>query len=735
MKNSLALLFCTIALSLSACGGNSTPVPISTAPTLPTTPVKDKPVITTFKATPEGSQTPGTVTLSWDVSGASTLDIDGGVGKVEGSKGSKEVKVDATTTFALTATNEKGNAVKSVVVEVGVPDKLPVLNVTKKASLESLSKLAGALNLPEAKPDANGKLVYTSPDFQKLPVTDGGAGAYGEGGKAEATTITNFDFAGIQKIQVLSDGDALSTFQGAVSAAGLNIEGAKPSVDYSRFMATDKQGVLRIEEIKIDTQVDYNFSYNNYELVGPGAKLKTAFGPDGQATQLVAALRGVVNGDARPIISQAKAKLLALQSIRSDGQLNQQDLGNINLGDPKIVYFAPDLDVTPDALYPHYRFTPTVQVGTETVQLRTLLIPATLDAPKVELSLPVPNADYYISEAKVKIAGGKAPYKIVWTSSTVGAFSSFSDSGSNNSTVISYSLLDGRSPEADQNHQETLQVSVTDANGLTVTAAQTVAAPLPNQNKRISGPQQALPSIGSQRAGRVDVGTEWISACGGLGQAGNNAQGFVNRMGQSGIPSQFNWGEANAWERDFKRNGLGGGQAASYVDDVDMVFYTGHANGDGWVFCDTAHDNTFIDYNETQYGHKELEWLIIAACGPLQLGEGSTSWNNRWGRTFRGLHLIMGYANTSYDGPNEGRDIATGAMSGQDLRSAWINTAVANQPSSVTWSVMGVYGPNGQTSYNDHFWGQGSVSPDMGYDAGDGKGTLYDGWWIVWGPS
>jgi Family of unknown function (DUF6345) len=168
---------------------------------------------------------------------------------------------------------------------------------------------------------------------------------------------------------------------------------------------------------------------------------------------------------------------------------------------------------------------------------------------------------------------------------------------------------------------------------------------------------------------------------------------------------------------------------------VDMVFYTGHANGNGWVFCDSTHDNTFIDFNETQYGKRELEWLIIAACGPLQLTEGGVSWNDRWGNTFHGLHLIMGYATTSYDGSGEGRDMANGAMAGLDLRSAWVNTAVANQPSSVTWSIMGVYGPGGQTSYNDHFWGKGSVSADMGFDAGDGKGTLFDGWWLIWGPS
>jgi hypothetical protein len=702
--------FATLGLAAIIAACTSTPAPTS-----------DKPVIQVFKASPDTSQKPGTVTLSWEVTGANKLEIDGGIGEVSGKN--KELQVSTTTSFTLTATNDKGSNAKSVIVEINVPDKLPVLTVLDKPSASNLGKLAEALGLPDAKPDTNGKIVFTSPDFQKLPIIDAGGGPNGEGGVGEDNKISNFDFEAIKKIQVLPGSTALEKIRNALGSAGINAANGNPVVDYSRFKAIGTNKVVKIEELKIDTHVDYNFLFNNYELVGPGAKLKTAFGADGKATQLVVALRGLSSGAARPIISQAKANLLALEIIKSDALIRKAELGTINLGDPKVVYFAPDLDITPEALFPHYRYNPTLLVGRETVPLRTLLIPATVDAPKVTLNLPAPNADYQIVEASIKISGGKAPFKTEWNSSTAGAIST-----QGNDTVISYSLIKtGRPQEAAPNNQETLQVTVTDANGLVVKAAQSVAAPLPDR----IGFQQIKP----QQAGRYDVGTEWINTCGGLGQSANNAQGFVNRMGQFDIPTQFNYGENNAWERDFKRNGLGNGQATQYVDDVDMVFYTGHANGNGWVFCNSTHDNTFIDYNETQYGKNELEWLIIAACGPLQQTEGGVSWNDRWGNTFHGLHLIMGYATTSYDGPNEGRDIANGAMAGLDLRSAWINTAVANQPSQVTWSVMGVYGPSGQTSYNDHFWGKGSVSPDMGFDAGDGKGSLFDGWWIIWGPS
>jgi hypothetical protein len=703
--------FATLGLAAIIAACSSTPAPIT-----------EKPVIQVFKASPDTSQTPGTITLSWEVTGASTLEIDGGVGVVTGK--TKEVQVSTTSSFTLTATNDKGSSAKSAIVEINVPDKLPILTVVDKPSTSSLGKLAEALGLPDAKPDANGKIIFASPEFQKLPIIDAGNGANGEGGAGEATKISNFDFDAIKKIQTLPGATALEKIRAALGSAGINATNGNPVVDYSRFKAIGTNKIVKVDEIKIDTHVDYNFLFNNYELIGPGAKLKTAFAPDGKATQLVIALRGVSSGAARPIISLAKANLLALETIRSDALIRKADLGKINLGNAKVVYYAPDLDITPDALFPHYRYNPSLLVGQETVPLRSILIPATVDAPKVEMNLPAPNVDFFISEAGIKISGGKAPFKIEWTSSTIGAIST-----QGNDTSISYRLLfEGQRPQAARpNNKETLQATITDANGLVVKVAQTVDAPLPSTLGKNS--------LKPRAAGRYDVGTEWINACGGLGAAANNAQGFVNRMAQADIPTQFNWGENNAWERDFKRNGLGNGQATQNVDDVDMVFYTGHANGNGWVFCDDTHDNTFVDYNETQYGKNELEWLVIAACGPLQLTEGGVDWATRWGNTFHGLHMILGYANVSQDGPNEGRDLANAMMSGQDIRSAWVNTAVASQPSSVTWSIMGVYGPSGQTSYNDHFWGKGSVSQDMGFDAGDGKGILFDGWWLIWGPS
>ncbi|MCC6559103.1 MAG: hypothetical protein IT372_39770 [Polyangiaceae bacterium] len=134
------------------------------------------------------------------------------------------------------------------------------------------------------------------------------------------------------------------------------------------------------------------------------------------------------------------------------------------------------------------------------------------------------------------------------------------------------------------------------------------------------------------------VGTEWIGTCGGLGGSAGNAGGFVNRFLASGVWPQFNWGGENAWEIHFK-DPMYLGWDSSYADAVNLVFYTGHAGGDGFAFCSSGTD-TWLDLGtEAKLGNTNLDWLVIAACGPLQ--------GTQWPSSFAGLHLLLGYTTVS----------------------------------------------------------------------------------------
>ncbi|MDB5046344.1 MAG: hypothetical protein JWQ08_2394, partial [Deinococcus sp.] len=93
----------SLALVLAACAGSPDPSP------------GNPPRIGTFTATPATLSAPGPVTLAWEVQGAASLEIDGGVGPVTPpDAGSKAVNLTATTTFTLTATNASGSTTARV---------------------------------------------------------------------------------------------------------------------------------------------------------------------------------------------------------------------------------------------------------------------------------------------------------------------------------------------------------------------------------------------------------------------------------------------------------------------------------------------------------------------------------------------------------------------------------------------------------------------------------------------
>lgn len=83
------------------------------------------PVIVSFTATPSSLPAGGgNTTLAWNVTGATSLSINQGVGDVTGQT-SKAVNVTTTKTFILTATNNSGSRTATVDVMVGVSSLQP----------------------------------------------------------------------------------------------------------------------------------------------------------------------------------------------------------------------------------------------------------------------------------------------------------------------------------------------------------------------------------------------------------------------------------------------------------------------------------------------------------------------------------------------------------------------------------------------------------------------------------
>jgi hypothetical protein len=222
-----------------------------------------------------------------------------------------------------------------------------------------------------------------------------------------------------------------------------------------------------------------------------------------------------------------------------------------------------------------------------------------------------------------------------------------------------------------------------------------------------------------------EAGTSWIGQSGGLAGSQSNAQGFVDEWAAAGWHIDFNWGDANAWESDWRRND------DSWVDNADFVFYTGHANMNGWVL--SKPDDGFLTFTEVGgspatpgdlWGQSDLEWATIAACGPLQddvIAAGGGDVLDRWDGAFDGMHILMGYGAITFDNTDEGRKLAQYAKGGATIVNSWFRAAREIQPATNgaaapdgprIWVGAMWVGKNGVDPINDHAWDFGSVSAD-----------------------
>ena len=225
-----------------------------------------------------------------------------------------------------------------------------------------------------------------------------------------------------------------------------------------------------------------------------------------------------------------------------------------------------------------------------------------------------------------------------------------------------------------------------------------------------------------------EFGTEWLGQPWGLSQT--NAAGIRNLLFNFVLfpfslitwTNRFDWGDNLVWESDWNRND------DVWVDTVDLMFYTGHANGDGWVTA--APDSTFVDHSIVGanpenpgdlWGQLDLEWLVVAACGPHQddrIVAGGGNAFDRWRGVFDGLHLFLGYATVTADTAGEGSRLVQYAKGGATLKDSWFRTAKETQGGDV-WVTAMWSGESG----NDHLPGHGSMAKDQ--DAGAQR-------WLMW---
>jgi hypothetical protein len=220
---------------------------------------------------------------------------------------------------------------------------------------------------------------------------------------------------------------------------------------------------------------------------------------------------------------------------------------------------------------------------------------------------------------------------------------------------------------------------------------------------------------------RIDVGSEGTGPCSGLPWTGANIAGFNNRMSLAGVPVQFSWLDANAWENDWKDPSRSGNDSG-WVDDVDMAYWQGHGWPGGFSFSGcSAIDDASMTNADALWGNRDSEWISLFTCLVLNYGSSGSYWWQRWGGAFDRLHQINSFDTVSYHSSQHGSIYAnyltkipwlwwTSAMK---VRTAWAYASIDDQPPQVTWATMGVISAGGWVNWNDYFWNQGSVGPDV----------------------
>ena len=111
----------TTSYTLTATNAAGTVTKSATVTVAGAPPPPSLPVISSFTASPASINAGGNSTLSWNVTGATSVSISGGVGSVSAT-GTKVVSPAATISYTLTATNAAGTVTKSATVTVaGAP--------------------------------------------------------------------------------------------------------------------------------------------------------------------------------------------------------------------------------------------------------------------------------------------------------------------------------------------------------------------------------------------------------------------------------------------------------------------------------------------------------------------------------------------------------------------------------------------------------------------------------------
>ncbi|HEV2435847.1 MAG TPA: DUF6345 domain-containing protein [Verrucomicrobiae bacterium] len=305
---------------------------------------------------------------------------------------------------------------------------LPVFSVVQSGALPAQAvALANSLNIPtNAFTLTDGQMDFINPTnfiaAPVAPVTDPTVQS-----NLLADTVNKYpgipirfeqpDLAALNALAVPGSNAVVASFATGLNNAGLMPPSATPIVTHTVLTAfyTNDSGAVLSGSNCLDTEVSYQMTLQGLPVVGPGAQVQAAYGPDGSVARLHYAARQLVAGPPVNIISPTTASNIAAATYGFNGPITMQ-----------LVYYAPPLSFTTVSnLIPWYLCGGTMMATNpesgqfSPIHLMRILVPATDDTnfvPAVQMTAITTGGGTQVV-ASASVTGGSPPYTYLWSGS------------------------------------------------------------------------------------------------------------------------------------------------------------------------------------------------------------------------------------------------------------------------------------------------------------------------------